>query len=86
MLPPANTPLNQHSLGAIEIWLQELGACKSDKDPCLWTLVLSHWSAVIQMEHDELKVTWEQDGKFNHCYFSYGLPRNDVHLAILQGP
>ncbi len=86
ILPPPSTPLNQHSLEALETWLNDLGAQKSDSDPCLWVLELSTWSAVIKMEHDELKVTCEQDEKFSNRYFSYGLPRKDVHLAIAEGP
>ncbi len=86
MLPSENTSLNQHSLVALETWLEQLGARKSDEDPCVWLLSLNDWSAVIKMEHDELQVTWEQDGECSHCFFSYGLQRKDVQLAITQGP
>ena len=86
MLPPAQTPLNQHSLASIELWLNELGAEKSKSDPCLWTWEMPSWSAEIRMDSDELKVMWIQDGRQSKYSFSYGLPRNDVHTAIIQGP
>ena len=86
MVPSENTPLNQHSLAAIESWLSEIGAEQSKKDPCLWTLLMPKWTAQIQMENDELLVTWEQKGKISQCSFPYGLSRNDVQTAISLGP
>ena len=85
-MPPSQTPLNQHSLAALESWLDELGAQKSKEDLCLWTLLMPHWSAEIKIEQDELKVTWEQKGKLSYCSFSYGLSRQDVQIAITDGP
>ena len=37
-LPPESTPLNQHSLPALEAWLQQLGAVRMDDNPCQWML------------------------------------------------
>ena len=85
-LPPINTPLNQHSLKALEIWLEELGALRSDKDPCCWDWITPKWSAQIRMETENLKITWEKDGEKNQCNFPYGLSREDVQYAIYQGP
>ena len=85
-LPPAHTPLNQHSLAALESWLSQLGAQQSRKDPCLWIWLQPEWSAEIKMELNELIVTWEQEGKFNQCSFPYGLPRKDIQTAIIDGP
>ncbi len=78
--------MNQHSLTALELWLNELGAEKSNKDPCLWEWKTPKWSAQINMERDELNVTWTQQGKFSHCSFPYGLSRRDVQKAIEEGP
>ena len=78
LLPPGNTPLNQHSLVALESWLNQLGAQKSRKNPCLWIWLMPQWSAEIEMDRDELKVIWEKDGKLIKCSFPYGLPRRDV--------
>jgi len=85
-LPPAQTPLNQHSLTALESWLNQLGAKQSRKDHCLWVLLLPQWSAEIKMEQDELKVTWEQEGIQSQRSFPYGLSREDVEVAIAEGP
>ena len=85
-LPPAITPLNQHSLAAIELWLSELGALKSDEDPCLWTSPLPQWSAEIELKQDELSITWIQETKKSRFDFPYGLPRQDVEAALVQGP
>ncbi|WP_320666940.1 DUF3143 domain-containing protein [Prochlorococcus sp. MIT 1307] len=86
LLPPVQTPLNQHSLAALELWLHELGAKKSKEDLCIWTLLMPNWSAEIKIEQDELKVTWEQNGKSSSCSFPYGLSRQDVQIAITEGP
>ena len=86
LLPPDNTPLNQHSLAALEAWLTELGAKQSREDLCLWIWIMPNWSTEIKIERDELQVTWEQEGKLSHCSFPYGLPRKDVQIAITQGP
>ena len=85
-LPPEQTPLNQHSLIAIELWLQELGAEPSNNDPSVWNLEMSKWRAEIKMERDNLLIAWDQAGKKRHCGFPYGLSRFDIQSAILQGP
>tara|TARA_Y100001968_G_scaffold214785_1_gene197596 strand:- start:12160 stop:12426 length:267 start_codon:yes stop_codon:yes gene_type:complete len=85
-LPPAQTPLNQHSLIALELWLKELGAKPSHNDRSVWNLVMPKWSAQIKMQRDNLLIAWEQEGKRRHCGFPYGLSRLDVQSAILQGP
>ena len=85
-LPPDRTPLNRHSLIALESWLDELGAQQSNSAPCLWIWLMPNWSAELKMEQDELRVTWEQKGQQSCCCFSYGLHRGDVDVAITQGP
>ena len=84
MLPPIVTPLNQHSLSALESLLMDLGAQKSKKDPCLWHLLMPKWSAEIRMEQDELCVSW-LDSK-TQCCFPYGLSRKDIENALKEGP
>ena len=86
LLPPIKTPLNQHSLEALELWLQDIGAEKSDSDPSLWKWTMPKWKAEIKMERELLRITWEQDGVRSHCSFPYGLSRDDVQSAIFQGP
>ncbi len=85
-LPPEKTPLNRHSLTALENWLRQLGAERSKTDACSWEWMMPQWSAEIQLEVDELRVTWNKDGQLNQCSFPYGLPRCDVETAIKQGP
>ncbi len=85
-LPSVDTPLNQHSLKAIELWLSELGAQQSSTNPSLWISNMPRWSVEIQMERDELRVTWVKDGNRSRCCFPYGLSRQDVEVAIQAGP
>ena len=85
MLPPIDTPLNQHSLSALELWLTEFGAYKSDKDSCLWTCSISQYVVEIRLERDYLKINWFQDGKISERLFSYGLSRKDIQDAINEG-
>ncbi len=86
LLPPAQTPLNQHSLLALELWLKKIGAERKSKDPSLWTLIRPEWSAEIRMEKEELRVTWEQEGMKKQRCFPYGLSRDDAEAAISEGP
>jgi len=85
-LPSDQTPLNQHSLIAIELWLKELGAEPSLNDRSVWNWVMPKWSAQIKMEKEKLLIVWEKGGKKSQCGFSYGLSRHDVQAAITQGP
>ena len=85
-LPLAGTPLNQHSLAALELWLEKLGAERSQDDPCLWFWTQPEWFAEIQIDQDELIITWKKEGKTNQSRFSYGLPRQDVESAMIEGP
>ncbi|KGG13502.1 MULTISPECIES: DUF3143 domain-containing protein [Prochlorococcus] len=85
-LPPAKTPLNQHSLGALEFWLSELGATKSEEDPCIWFWVFAQWSAEIEVGQDELRVIWIKGEQKSQFGFPYGLSRQDVEDALKQGP
>ncbi len=85
-LPSATTPLNRHSLMAIETWFSQLGATPSEVDACRWILLMPKWSAEILMKQDELIVTWEENGQKSQCSFSYGLARIDIEAAIRQGP
>ncbi len=86
LLPPASTPLNQHSLRALEEWLRSLGAEKSEDDPCVWLWQIRQCSAQIVMKQDELRVIWIKDDESSQLSFTYGLPRQDVEAALKQGP
>ena len=85
-LPPSTTPLNQHSLKALESWLMELGAEKSQTDPCLWNWVMPAWSAQIKIDIEQLRITWKKGDRNYQCSFPYGLSRKDVQIALFEGP
>ncbi len=86
ILPPANTPLNQHSLGALELWLVNLGAEKDNHNPCLWKWVVNQCTAEISIKQDELIVAWNKNETKSQYSFPYGLPREDVEAALKHGP
>ena len=85
-LPPGQTPLNQHSLRALETWLTELGAVRSVEDPCLWVWQQPEWSSRIRLDQDDLLVIWSQNGLVSQRTFPYGLSRLDVEAAMRAGP
>ena len=83
---PANTPINQHSLQSLELWLTKLGATKDINNPSTWYLFLANWNATIIFEQEDLSVVWESGGQETKRLFSYCINREDVENAILQGP
>lgn len=85
-LPSPETPLYHHPLPALESWLRQLGAVQERSDPCLWDLHRPEWSARIELEVEELKVSWHADGRHCERHFPYGLSRADTEAAILAGP
>lgn len=85
-LPPGQTPLNQHSLRSLELWLEGLGALRSEEDPCLWCWMQPDWSAEIRLDQEELWVSWQSPDQDAQRRFSYGLSRLDVEAAMRAGP
>ena len=85
MIPP-DTPLNQHSLQSLELWLKDLGATKDTNNPSKWYLLRSTWKAIISFEQEDLSVAWESESKLTKRLFSYCINRGDIENAILQGP
>ena len=86
-LPPPTTPLNQHSLRALEEWLHGLGAEPIDGDRCRWSLVNASWTAELRLEREDLVVVWQgTDDATAPCSLPYGLSRLDVNAAIEAGP
>ena len=81
-----NTPINQHSLQSLELWLNHLGAKKDSNNPSKWYLFLSNWKATIYFEQEDLSVVWQSEGEETKRLFSYCINREDVENAILQGP
>ena len=91
-LPSPQTPLNQHSLRSLELWLMNLGAVKCTQNPSLWRWDnMPRWSAEIYFKQDELTITWDETkseykSKTSQFSFPYGLPRQDVEAALNHGP
>ena len=83
---PSDTPINQHSLQSLELWLKALGATKDIHNPSKWYLLLSNWNATITFEQEDLSVVWESGGNLTKRLFSYCINREDIENAILQGP
>ena len=82
----SDTPINQHSLPSLELWLKDLGATKDIDNPSKWYLLLSTWNATIIFEQEDLSVVWDSGGKLTKRLFSYCINREDIENAILQGP
>lgn len=85
-LPPEDTPLYNHPLPALEDWLRSLGARQQSPYSASWDLHHPQWSARIDLEVEDLKVSWHQEGSKKVRLLPYGLSRADVEAAILEGP
>ncbi|MCS5699402.1 DUF3143 domain-containing protein [Cyanobium sp. FGCU-52] len=85
-LPDASTPLYSHPLPALEAWLRSLGARQQGTHGVVWDLHHPQWSARIQLEVEDLQVSWHREGQTSVRHFPYGLSRADVEAAILAGP
>ena len=83
---PSDTPISQHSLQSLELWLKDLGATKDIDNHSKCNLLLSNWNATIIFEQEDLSVIWESEGKLTKRLFSYCINREDIENAILQGP
>ena len=83
---PSDTPINQHSLQSLELWLKGIGATKDIDNHSKWYLKLSNWNAIIIFEQEDLSVVWESEGELTKRLFSYCINREDIENSILQGP
>jgi hypothetical protein len=73
-------------LPALEQWLRDLGAVQQCPHSCQWSLQLGGWSAEIELEVEELSVSWSGANAVVERHFPYGFSRADVEAAILAGP
>lgn len=85
-LPSERTPLYNHTLPALELWLQQLGAVQRDSEREVWELRHGDWSARITLEIEDLSVVWRGEEGERQRRFAYGLTRADAEAAILAGP
>lgn len=86
LLPPAQTPLYHHALPQLEAWLAGIGARQRGGHSCQWDLHQPQWTALLELEAEDLKVCWQQEGRQTVRHFPYGLSRADAEAAILAGP
>lgn len=85
-LPPEETPLYNHPLPVLEDWLRSLGARQEAPYSPRWELQRDAWSAHIELDVEEVKVSWREPGGESVRLFPYGLSRADAEAAILAGP
>ncbi|MBU6230647.1 MAG: DUF3143 domain-containing protein [Cyanobacteria bacterium REEB459] len=89
VLPSPDTPLYNHPLPDIEIWLQRQG-CEQDQEvPHCWHISRPLWRADISLDTDSLVVRYINagaDGQDVQRVFKYSLSRQDLQAAIFSGP
>lgn len=85
-MPSEETPLYNHPLPALEEWLRHLGAQQVEPYSHRWDLRRDAWTARIELEVEDMKVSWREPGGESVRLFPYGLSRADAEAAILAGP
>ena len=63
-----------------------MGARQQEPHSTHWDLPCPQWSVQIELESEELKVSWDHEGSTSVRLFPYGLSRADVEAAISAGP
>ena len=88
-LPSADTPLYNHTLTDIELWLSQQG-CQQDADELnRWSVSKPLWQATLILETDSLVVRYANAGEDSQDIqrgFKYSLSRQDLESAIFTGP
>ncbi|MCP2732702.1 DUF3143 domain-containing protein [Limnofasciculus baicalensis] len=89
LLPPANTPLYNHPLNAIEQWLKAQG-CEQDRNNIhYWYVDRATWRATLCLDIEELTVLYtngSEGGRDIQRSFKYSLSRADIEAAVFSGP
>jgi Protein of unknown function (DUF3143) len=86
-LPSADTPLYNHPLPQIELWLLEKGCQQDPDDLHCWVVNTSQWRAEICLEVEQLSVRYLlEDRPDIQRVFKYSLSRQDIEDAIFAGP
>ncbi|MGG6240672.1 DUF3143 domain-containing protein [Nodosilinea sp. AN01ver1] len=88
-LPSAATPLYNHPLPDIEIWLRQQGCTQDSDELHSWHVVRPRWEAEIVLETDCIVVRYISAGadeKDIQRVFKYSLSRQDLEEAIFSGP
>ena len=87
--PPAETPLYNHPLPAIEQWLTDLGCQQDQQNLNCWTIQKPNWQAQVSLEIEEITVCYLKagaDGSDIKRAFKYSLSREDIEAAVFGGP
>lgn len=88
-LPTANTPLYNHPLNQIELWLKKQGCEQDPNDLHCWHLEQATWKAELCLEVEELAVRYLGAGEGGRDIvrsFKYSLSREDIEAAVFSGP
>ncbi|NEP62286.1 MAG: DUF3143 domain-containing protein [Symploca sp. SIO2G7] len=88
-LPSADTPLYNHALPDIELWLTQQGCIQDRSELNRWEIVRANWQADLILETDSLIVRY-LNASTNSDYiqrgFKYSFSRQDLENAIFSGP
>lgn len=88
-LPAADTPLYNHTLPDIELWLTQQGCQQNVSDLNHWEIIKTGWRADLILEIDSLIVRYlnaSDMGEDIQRGFKYSLSRQDLEDAIFAGP
>ncbi len=88
-LPPADTPLYNHPLPAIEDWLRTNGCQQDEADLHCWHVKKQNWQAELHLEVDSITVRYigaGEGGRDIQRSFKYSLSRRDLDEVVFAGP
>lgn len=88
-LPSADTPLYNHTLPDIELWLKQQGCQQDNSALNRWEISKAAWRADLILETDSLVVCYFEVGNAGEEIqrgFKYSLSRQDLEDAIFAGP
>lgn len=89
VLPAADTPLYNHTLPDIELWLTQQGCNQDSAELNRWEVSKAAWRADLILETDSLVVRYLNVGNSGDDIqrgFKYSLSRQDLQDAIFTGP
>ena len=84
-LPQDSTPLYNHSLMAIEVWLQQQGCEQDESDLNCWHISQEDWSADLVLDVEQIVVSYDSSGNRTRRAFPYSLSRKDLEAVIFSG-
>lgn len=88
-LPSPDTPLYNHTLPDIELWLKQQGCQQDSSELNRWAIAKASWRADLILETDSLLVRYldvSKPGDDIQRGFKYSLSRQDLEDAIFAGP